>query len=104
RCLDEDREILARLRLADEIGQHLRTQGSVAGILIAPLGRDDARGRAHAATSTGRSSDLASHQHSAVGRIANMLSMRNNATPCPAFWAFGKMTAVDCEGMTTWPR
>ena len=44
RRLDEDREILARLLLADELGQRLRTQRSVADIVAAALGRDDAGG------------------------------------------------------------
>src|SRR5262249_52296329 len=47
RRLDEHGEILARLRLADELRQHLRTQRGVAGVLVAPFGRDDARRRVH---------------------------------------------------------
>ena len=39
--LDEDFQIGARLRLADEIVQRLRTQGLV-GILAALVGRDEA--------------------------------------------------------------
>ena len=42
RRLDEDREILARLLLADEVGQRLRTQRGVADIVAAALGRDHA--------------------------------------------------------------
>ena len=45
RGLDEDREIVARLRLADELGQQLRAQRGVADIVGAALGRDDAGGR-----------------------------------------------------------
>ena len=44
RRLDEDRDF-ARLRLADEFGQQLRTQRGVADIVAAALGRDDAGGR-----------------------------------------------------------
>ena len=51
RGLDEDREILARLRLADELRQQLRTQRGVADIIGAALGRDDAGGRGHFASS-----------------------------------------------------
>jgi hypothetical protein len=51
RGLNEDREILARLRLPDELGQKLRTQRSVAGIVAAALGRDDAGGGGHMASS-----------------------------------------------------
>ena len=47
RGLDEDREILARLRLADEFGQQLRAQRGVADIIGAALGGDDAGGRVH---------------------------------------------------------
>src|ERR1700682_4321581 len=47
RGLDEDREIGARLRLADEFGQELRAQRSVAGIISAAFRRDDAGGRGH---------------------------------------------------------
>src|SRR6185437_1185455 len=47
RRLDEYGEVRARLRLADKLRQHLRTQRGVAGVLVAPLRRDDARGRAH---------------------------------------------------------
>src|ERR1700687_4222695 len=50
RGLDEDREVGARLRLANELGQQLRTQRSIADIVAAALGRDDAGGRGHAAT------------------------------------------------------
>ena len=51
RRLDEDREILARLRLADEFGQQLRTQRGVADIVGTALGGDDAGGRVHFASS-----------------------------------------------------
>ncbi len=44
RSLDENRKILARLRLADEFGQQLRSQRGVADIVGAALGRDDAEG------------------------------------------------------------
>ena len=44
RGLDEDREIGARLRLADEFGKQLRAQRRVADIVGAALGRDDAGG------------------------------------------------------------
>ena len=47
RRLDEDREILARLRLADELRQQLRAQRGVADIVGTALGRDDAGGRVH---------------------------------------------------------
>ena len=52
RGLDEDREIGARLRLADEFGQQLRAQRGVADIVAAALGRDDAGGSGHAASLT----------------------------------------------------
>ena len=55
RGLDEDGEIGARLRLADEFGQQLRAQRGVADIVAAALGRDDAGGCGHAAA---LSSDL----------------------------------------------
>ena len=45
RRLDEDREIFARLRLADEFGQQLRAQRGVADIVGTALGGDDAGGR-----------------------------------------------------------
>ncbi|MEY9591396.1 hypothetical protein ABIA06_003687 [Bradyrhizobium yuanmingense] len=48
RRFDEDREILARLRLADEVGQRLRPQRGVADIIAAALGRDHAGGSGHA--------------------------------------------------------
>src|SRR4029078_29116 len=51
RRLDEDREILARLRLADEFGQQLRPQRGVADIVGTALGGDDAGGRVHLASS-----------------------------------------------------
>ncbi len=51
RGLDEYGQIGARLRLADELRQQLRAQRGVAGILMAALRRDDARGRAHFASS-----------------------------------------------------
>ena len=51
RGFDEYGQIGARLRLADELRQQLRTQRGVAGILMAALRRDDARGRAHFASS-----------------------------------------------------
>ncbi len=44
RGIDEDLQIGARLRLADEFGQLLRTQRGVADIVGAALGRDDAGG------------------------------------------------------------
>ena len=47
RRLDEDREILARLRLADEFGQQLRAQRGVADIVGTALGGDDAGRRVH---------------------------------------------------------
>src|SRR6185436_16758647 len=47
RGLDEDREILARLRLSDEFGQYLRPQRSVARIVGTALGGDDTGGRVH---------------------------------------------------------
>src|SRR5271169_1091353 len=50
RGLDEDREVPARLRLADELRQQLRTQRGVADIVGAALGCDDAGG-AHFANS-----------------------------------------------------
>ncbi len=52
RRLDEDREVLARLRLADEFGQRLRAQRGVADIIGAALGRDDAGRRGHAGRNT----------------------------------------------------
>ena len=42
RGLDEDREIGARLRLADEFRQQLRAQRGIADIVAAALGGDDA--------------------------------------------------------------
>src|SRR6266851_1680166 len=45
--LDEDREILARLRLADKLRQELRAQRGIGRILVAALGRRDAGGRGH---------------------------------------------------------
>ena len=51
RRLDEDREVLPRLRLADEFGQQLRTQRGVADIVGTALGGDDAGGRVHFASS-----------------------------------------------------
>ena len=51
RGLDEDREIGARLRLADEFRQQLRAQRGVADIVGAALGGDDAGGRGHFASS-----------------------------------------------------
>ena len=42
RRLDEDRQILARLRLADELAEQLRAQRSVADIVGTALGGDDA--------------------------------------------------------------
>ena len=51
RRLDEDREIGARLRLADEFRQQLRAQRGIAGIVSAALGCDDAGGRVHFANS-----------------------------------------------------
>src|SRR4029077_3122890 len=51
RRLDEDGEVLARLRLAHEIRQKLRPQRGVAGILGTAFGRDDAGGRVHFASS-----------------------------------------------------
>ena len=51
RRLDEDRQIGARLRLADEFRQQLRAQRGVADIVGAALGRDDAGGRGHFANS-----------------------------------------------------
>src|SRR5204863_2864562 len=47
RGFDEDREILACLRLADELGQQLRAQRGVADIVGTALGRNDAGGRVH---------------------------------------------------------
>src|SRR5258705_5580857 len=47
RGLDEDREVGARLLLADEFRQELRAQRGVAAILAAALRRDDAGGRGH---------------------------------------------------------
>ena len=48
RGLDEDRQIGARLGLADKFGQQLRTQRGVADIVAAALRRDDAGGSGHA--------------------------------------------------------
>ncbi|MGY3646543.1 hypothetical protein ACVWW2_001834 [Bradyrhizobium sp. LM4.3] len=42
--LDEDREVLARLLLADEVRQRLRAQRGIADIIAAALGRDHAVG------------------------------------------------------------
>src|SRR6185437_3980012 len=47
--LDEDREVGARLGLADEFRQHLRAQRGVADIVAAAFGGDDSGGRVHAA-------------------------------------------------------
>ena len=52
RRLDEDRQIGARLRLADEFGQQLRAQRGVADIVGAALGCHDAGGRGHGEDST----------------------------------------------------
>jgi hypothetical protein len=51
RRLDEDREILARLRLPDELRQQLRAQRGVADVVAAALGRHDSGGRGHFASS-----------------------------------------------------
>ena len=45
RRFDENRKVLARLRLADEFGQQLRTQRGVADIIGAAFRRHDAGGR-----------------------------------------------------------
>ena len=45
RRLDEHRKIGARLLLADELGQPLRPQRRLGGVLFAALGRDEAAGR-----------------------------------------------------------
>src|SRR5579871_3892886 len=47
RRLDENGEVFARLRLADEFRQQLRAHGGVAGIFVAALGRHDARRGVH---------------------------------------------------------
>src|ERR1700694_4036619 len=47
RGLDEDRQVGARLRLADEFRQQLRAQRGVGRVLSAALRRDDAGGRGH---------------------------------------------------------
>ena len=51
RGFDEYGQIGARLRLANELRQQLRAQRGVAGILVAALRRDDARGGGHFASS-----------------------------------------------------
>jgi hypothetical protein len=52
RCLDEDPQIAARLLLPDELGEQLRAQGGLGGVLFAPLGGNEtARRRAHRASS-----------------------------------------------------
>ncbi len=57
RRLDEDRQILARLLLADEFVQHLGAQRGFEAVLLGPLGRDKTVG----------CGGLACHQSSAFG-------------------------------------
>src|ERR1700742_4987711 len=94
RGLDEDREVGARLGLADEFRQQLRTQRGVADIVGAALGGDDAGGRVHA-DMLARCSGLVSHQHRVTGSSATAPSTTNNRNDSAASRAPGRMTADD---------
>ena len=80
RRLDEDREVLARLLLADEVGQRLRAQRGVADIVAAALGRDHAGGRAHFASSFKPEPD----QLRGLGLLAGAARGRRRSRPPPA--------------------
>ena len=103
RRLDEDREIGARLGLADEFGQQLRAQRGVADIVAAALGGDDAGGRVHAAIRS-TMQRLREPPAQAGGDNGKCCQHREQPSAWCADRTLGRITADDSEGMNNIPQ